>query len=174
MKYIFILLIALQILSPKINGHAQEDRSLYNQGIRAVNEKNFNLAFMYFQQFLRAYPDSKLAESVLFAIGEYYFSIKAYYDSFHTFSRLVKGFPESKARLFAMVYLLETAKRENKQDAVNELKKQIVTYQKVKLLFSDFKEYTYTAPASRKYKAIYYIDRVEIFIDEEFFTEILH
>jgi len=41
-------------------------------------------------------------------------------------------------------------------------------------LFRDFKEYSYVSALMREHKAVYYIDKIEFFVDEKLFSEIYY
>ena len=113
-----------------------------------------------------------MAEDALFSLGEYYFGVSDYHDAVKAFSRFIASYPESEAKLFAFAYLLEVARDEGNQDLAGMLTKEIVTSKQLNLLFSEFKKQTYISSFSKEYKAIFFIDKVEIYIDEEFFSEI--
>lgn len=152
--------------------YAEEDRALYRQAMRAVKEKNFNSAFMDFKIFLEENPESKLAEGALFALCEYYFENSDYYDAFYAFNRFLKEHPQSKARIFALVYLSEIARQENNQELAEKLEKAIISSEQIALLFRESKEFRFRSPFLKNYKAVYFIDRVEFYIDGTPFAQI--
>ena len=155
-------------------GYAQEDKKMYYRGIRAMRAGNKNFAFFDFRRLLEKFPTSRFVEPALFTIGEYYFSIAAYYDAGQAFTKHINDYPESKAKLFSLVYLLKLAEIEGNESLVKDLKKEIIVFFQLSFLFRDFKEYQYRSPSYRRYKAVYYIDRVEFYIDGKQFAQILY
>jgi len=171
-RYIIVLAFVLPFLVVSKIAYPVEGRSLYYEGLHAARFGDKDIAFMDFKEFLKDFPDSKLAKNALFSIGEYYFSIFDYRDAAKSFGRFIELYPESKAKLFALVYLHEIAKKGGNQELVEKISKEIITSKQLRLLFSDFKEYIYWSAFSNQYKAVFFIDKVEIYINEKLFTEL--
>ena len=171
-RYVVALALGLLIFVPANFAYPQGSLSLYYKGVHAARFGDKDFAFMYFKNLLREFPESELAESALFAVGEYCFSILNHHDAVKYFSSFINSYPESKAKLFALAYLREIAKLENNPELAEKISKEIVTSKQLRLLFSEFKEYTYWSAFYEQYKAVFFIDKVEIYIDEELFTEI--
>lgn len=171
-RYAAILaFIGLCLISGK-NVYPIEGRSLYYKGLHAARIGNKDVAFMDFKAFLKGFPESKMAKNALFSTGEYYFSISDYRDAAESFVRFIKLYPEAKAKLFALVYLHEIAKSQGNQELVEKISKEIITFKQLRLLFSEFEEYVYWSVFSNQYKAVFFIDKVEIYINEELFKEL--
>jgi len=168
-KLFFPLIIFLLVFT--LEGYAGEDKRLYSEAVRAARKGKDDFAFMKFNLILEMHPKSKLLERALFATGEYYFQIRNYYDASVTFKKFVLDYPNSKAKLFALVYLLEIARKLEKERLINAIEKEIVTFWQVSLFFRNYKTYKYTSPFSKRYKALYFIDRVEFYIDGQFLTK---
>ncbi len=169
-RKILPIFLAFIILSPAYL-YAQTPRSLYYKGrfLARSNDKNF--AFFYFNRLARDFPDSKFAKESLFAVGEYYFVIRNYQDSASKFLEYINYYPESKVNLFSLMYLFKAAQTENNQEAAAEIEKKIFNFQQISLIFRDFKEYRYKTALDRELKAVYFIDKVEFYIDGQFFTK---
>ncbi len=171
-RYVIVFAFAFLIFLPVDSAYSQRGRDLYYKGVEAARFGDKDFAFMYFRMFLRKHPKSELAAGALFSLGEYYFGVFDHYDATKAFSRFIASYPKSEAKLFALAYLLELARDEGKKDLAEKLKKEIVTSKQLSLLFSEFKKHTYVSSFSREYKAIFFIDKVEIYIDGEFFSKI--
>ncbi len=154
------------------NTYAQEDKTLYYQAIRNAKAGNPEFAFIDLYSLIEKFPESKFLKGALFATGEYYFSQADYRDARESFQRLINKFPLSEGVVFALVYMLEVAKKERDIEAIDRIKKEILTSQQLSLLFRDFKEYEYHSPLAKNYKAVYYIDRIEFYIDAGLFAEV--
>ncbi|MDP8253026.1 MAG: hypothetical protein P9X27_01325 [Candidatus Kaelpia aquatica] len=141
---------------------------------QSIKKGWLDFAFSDLHFLVALYPESKHYESSLFALGEYYYNIEAYHDALKNFNEILKINSESKAKIFIKAYLVEITKKRGDSDEVNKLKKEIVTSKQLSLLFRDFKEYSYVSVLEKEYKAVYYIDKIEFFIDEKLFSEIYY
>ncbi|MBU1871858.1 MAG: outer membrane protein assembly factor BamD [Candidatus Omnitrophica bacterium] len=171
---IFICLCAFLFLLLLLQnkGRAEDDKKLYYQGVAAVRKNNIDFAFLYFHKLLNDFPDSRYREKALFATGEYYFSSLAYRDASGIFYRMFEEYPESKSSPFVLAYLIKIAQKNGDEETVKKLEKELIASQQVSLLFRDFKELQYSSAMSKKYKALYFIDKIEIYIDNELFAQI--
>lgn len=172
MKIRIIFLLLMLIFLPCHKGYSQEDKSLYYKGVKAANKGELDFAFMYFHLLLNGFPESEYYAGSLFAVGEYYFLINDYSNATQIFNRFISDFPESKVKPFAIAYLIEIVKKTRKVNIAEEFKKELLSSQHLSLLFRDFEELQYSSALSKNYKALYFIDRIEIFIDDELFTKI--
>ncbi len=152
--------------------YPQEDVSLYRKGIKSARSGNVAFAFMSFYQLLENFPKSQFTEKALFGLGECYYLLFAYKDAYETFTRIIEDDPQSEAKIFILAYCLEFARKDGKKDLAKSIKKEIVTNRQLSLVFSDFKEHIFESIFS--YKAIYFIDKVEIYRDEELFIKVLY
>lgn len=150
----------------------EEDKLLYYKGVAAAKAKNIHLAFMNFRMFVSNGPKSRLAENALFSMGEYYFLTANYPDAVSVFQRLIRDFPGSSAKIFALAYLLEIAQRKDAPENALAAQKEIAASKQLIFLFSESKKYKYKSAFSKNYKALYFIDRIEFYIDEALFTKI--
>lgn len=168
---VFLIILLLVFLSiQKI--YSKEDRELYSQALNAVRHQETVFAFMHFHALLECCPKSKFFEDALFAVGEYYFSISDYYNATDSFLKLINQYPNSGARPFALAYLAEIARKNKKVDLARDLEKEIIRFKSARLLFREFKEHKYISSFSNRYKATYFIDRIEIHINNELFAKI--
>jgi outer membrane protein assembly factor BamD (BamD/ComL family) len=152
-------------------GHSESDVELYKEATSAAAKGQVDFAFMYFNMIARN-PDSKFYKNALFATGEYYFSVKDYHDAQESFDKFINSYFQSKDAIFAFAYLLKMAKADGKEDMIKVLEKSIIGLEQLSFLFHDFKEYKYRSAFYKKYKARYFIDRIEIYIDDELFEKV--
>jgi len=166
---IFVVLISLIAVVTSV--YAQEDADLFFSAKQSVKNGNRDFAFMQFHSLLRLSKSSFYHQEALFATGEYYFDMANYFDAYTSFSKLIELYPKSEALPFAIVYLLKMEQMHS-QDSEYDLKKKVITFKQISLLFSEYKEYLYESPLGLKYKAIYFIDRVEVYINEAIFETV--
>lgn len=80
-------------LSPDEMGAAQESafRAAYSDYTRGSYES----ALMGFQEFLKSYPDSPLAEGAQYYVGDCLFSQQKYQEASDAFTKVIENYPES-------------------------------------------------------------------------------
>lgn len=170
-RIVLIMLVSFFLLIQK--GYTWEDRDLYYRGVKFAKAGQADFAFMDFHGISTDYPNSKFSKNALFAQGEYYFSISDYHDSIQTFQRFISLYPESETKLFALAYLMNLAKIQGKDDSAALFEKEIIRFKHTSLIFKEYKEYKYLSAFSNKYKAQYFIDKIEISINNELFAQII-
>jgi hypothetical protein len=109
-------------------------------------------------------------DKALFALGEYYFFEGDYYDAELTFKHFVHDYHKAHGYLFAMAYLREIARLKGLDNEAAAFNKDIISFMQVSLLFRDYKIYKYISPMHIRYKAVYFIDKVEFYKDDKQFT----
>ena len=166
-----ILFILLWIFLFPGKGYSQ-DKDFYYKAVKLARDKQIDFAFSYLDMVVNIYPKSRFFENSLFSCGEYCFTLGDRHSAKNTFEKFVALLPDSKAKPFALVYLLKIAEGEKKQDIVEDLQKQIISFKQVSLVFRDFKEYSYLSALDKEYKIVYFIDRVEIYIGGDLFAKI--
>ena len=167
--FVIGILISCAIILP---GCKNEDRELFDHAVQSAKSGDKDFAFMYYTQILRDYPKSQFVEAALFARAEYYAFLPDYKQAVVLFNRLLKEYPNSKARLFALGHLLRIAEIQKDTHRIQELKKEITSFKQVSFVFRDFKEFQYLSPFSGKYSAIFRIDTVEFYLEGELFAKV--
>ena len=152
--------------------YSGESQELYHEGLNFARSGDVDFAFMRYQSLLENCPDAEFIEDVLFAVGEHYFSISDYYNAAMTFNNFINSYSESDALPFALNYLAKIFRQAGKEDSALNFEKAIISFKQTSLLFSNFKEHAYTSSFYKKYKAVYFIDRVEIYINNELSAKI--
>jgi outer membrane protein assembly factor BamD (BamD/ComL family) len=168
---ILLAFLILTLLSCQVVG-AQTSGEFYSQAVSLVKAKDLDSAFLHFRSLFNEYPNSKYAQRALFATGEYYYLVSNYKEAVTTFIKYLNDYPDSANRLFALMYLYKIAELKQEESLLENLKKEIVDFKQLVFLFRKFKEYKYRSPLLRKHKVIYYIDKVEFYVNGELFEEI--
>ena len=107
-NYIFLFAVGLVVIFSAQELCAIEyARARYDAAIRYIKNKQPDFALMEFRSVIRDFPKSPLARKSVFAIAEYYYDNKMYYDAIKDFTGYVKSYPDSKANVFAKAYLLK-------------------------------------------------------------------
>jgi tetratricopeptide (TPR) repeat protein len=150
-------------------GYAQDDAYIYKAAREEARGGNPDFAFLHYHSLLKGDAASPYYKDALFAVGEYYFLAGDYADSRTVFIRLMQQDPRGAAVPFAAAFLLKIDPRSRGEYDDDTLKKKIIEYKQLSLLFSDFKEYHYDSPLRNRYKAVYFIDRVEFYSNGKLF-----
>ncbi|MFC1804732.1 tol-pal system YbgF family protein [Candidatus Omnitrophota bacterium] len=166
----FVLILLLFVFArPGFGGEAGR---IYSEAKSAARRGKQDFAFIRFDSLLRRFPDSRYAQDALFANGEYYFQIGDYRDAVRIFKKLAQKYPDSKSKPFDLAYRLRIAREEDDQELVQDLEKEIVAFERLSLFFRESKEHQYRSPLNRKHKVIYFIDKVEFYVDGELFEKV--
>ena len=173
MKKLFILLFLLSVFLPIVFAGSQDDE-LYSDAVAAVKDKNFELAFSDLHTLVSTCTDEKLLDKSMFSLGEYYFSTGNYKDAVRIFMQINRRFLNSKARLFVLAYLLEISRMSGDKEEAVLLEREIISFTKVSLLFRDYKVYRYVSVFKKTYKSVYFIDKIEFYIDDKLFSSIAY
>ncbi len=166
---VWVILAGLLLLAP-VCGYAGEADALYVKAIQTARSGRIDFAFMYYNQLDREYPRSRYRDQVLLAKGEYFYELPAYVLAKEAFEKLLQEYPQSPGRLFILAYLYKIAEAEGKTDLTENLKKEILTFRQVGLVFEETKEYQYPSPFYRNFRAVFYIDKVEFYRGGELFA----
>lgn len=172
MKRKILFLVTLLVFLCIFAVYAEESQRLFISGKRAAKAGNSAFAFMSFRSLLENFPDSSYRQEALFANAEYYFLIGAFTDARPAFIRFLSEYPDSKARPFVLLYLSKIAEAQGEPALAESLRQEIITSQQLVLLFRDYKQFQYLSPLNRRHKAVHFIDRIEFYIDNEFFAQI--
>lgn len=151
---------------------AGEEVQLYRKAVKAARAGKTDFAFMYYNAILRNYPQSEYREDALFALGEYNYQLPNYAEAARMFASFIADYPQSPGRLFALAYLYKIAKIQENQSLIDDLKKEILTFRQVGLVFKEFKEREYHSPLERIHRAVFHIDMVEFYIAGDLFAQV--
>lgn len=158
------------------NIYASGGGVLYAKAVRAIKQKQYDMALMDFRAIIRDYPGTKYTQRALFGIGEYFYNNSMHYEAIKTFSDYIRKYPNSDASIFARAYLLkitETIARPTEEDRamVDGMKKEFFS-KPVFLLFSEYKELSYRSVFKNSFKIRYYLDIIEVYRNGQIFIKI--
>jgi hypothetical protein len=87
-------------------------------------------------------------------------------------SNFINDYPDSEGLSFALMYLLKAAEIRRQETLAEKLKNKIISLKRLSFLFRESKGWTYKSPLNKKYRVIYYIDKVEFYVDDKLFEKI--
>ena len=173
-KFSLLIVAVMSVISILGLGeaYAQSDAVLYKIAKKAAATGDNDYAFMCFRSIINSSSRSKFYKEALFSTGEYYYSMGDYRNADRSFSSFLDTYPKDEAFPFAIAYMLRIDEQMQISKTTEGLRKKLITFKQLSLLFSEFKELTYKSPLNLHYKAIYFIDRIEMYINEDLFEKI--
>ena len=152
--------------------YALDVSPLLKKGHPQTPPPSIDFLFMGYRSILREQPHSKYRDDALFASGEYYYLVSDYSQAELFFNQYLLEGKNPERKLFARGYLFDIAQIQKKDQIIKELAKEIRTFKKHTFIFRDFKEYSLNSPLKRKHKAIYSINKIEIYAEEKLLAQI--
>lgn len=133
---------------------------------------NIDFAFMKLNNYLREYPGTIHTKEIRFAICEYYFQIKDYRDAVYKLSEYIKDYPDDKTAIFAQALLYKIILEDNQQPHLIEKMKESFFSKSLFLIFSESKIKSYNSILNNTYEIADYVDKIEIFKNNDLFLKI--
>jgi len=115
--------------------------------------------------------DSKETQIARFSVGEYYFKHNQLFDSRGAFRKYANDYPPQISSFIAKIFLFKIAKLQNDIEKVEELKREIFGKSFI-ILFSDYKVLEYISAFGNNYTVHYYVNKVELFLNDELFEKV--
>ncbi|MFA5260304.1 MAG: hypothetical protein WC450_03650 [Candidatus Omnitrophota bacterium] len=152
---------------------AENDGYLYSKAVEAAKEGRQDAAYAYYNAILRL-PHSKYHKAALFAKAEYFFLSGDTRSSKSAWNVFLEQYPDIPETLFALVNCYYIARKDNDLADVEAIKQRIVQSRQISLIFRKSKDFHFTSPFFRHYRAVYSIDKIEFMIDDIPFETILY
>ena len=165
--YLVLLLVLLNLSCATSAG---QDR--YNEITRDAKAGNIDFAFVKLNSYLKEFPDSIHVAEARFAVCEYYFQIKDYRSAIYKLRDYIMDFPEEEATIFAQLLLYKILSEYKKEPALIEKIKESLFSKSVFLVFSDAKVKYYKSSLNNIYRILNYVDKIEVFRNNEPFLKI--
>jgi tetratricopeptide (TPR) repeat protein len=144
----------------------------FNAFIKDIRKESPDFAFMRLSAYLRDNPGSAHTCEIRFALAEYYFQIKNYYDAFDELQYCIENDPKGKNAVFAYAMLYKIiSEYPNDAEVLLKLKERFFS-KSLFLVFSDSKTKSYTSILNNRYDVVDYVDKIEVFKNNEAFLEV--
>jgi len=169
---IHIVILFFCVLSFSGVAFAGNTLKMFSMANQAARAGKLDFAFMHYRSILRDNPTSPYTDQALFALGEYLYIMTDYNQARDFFSQYLESQSQPEGKLFALVYLLKMALSEHETDIAQEIEKEILLWRQQTYIFKKVKEYSYRSPLFRKHKAVYSIDKIEFYIENEPFAKV--
>ncbi len=151
---------------------AESEGHIYRKAVQAAKAGRTDFAFMYYNALSRDYPESRYRREFLFAKGEYLFWMPNYQEAAATFEAFLNDFPDAEGKLIVLAYLYRIAQIQKDSARLEQIKKEVVNYKQVGLVFKEFKENQYLSPMHYAYRIVFHIDKVEFYREGGLFAEV--
>lgn len=172
MKMIQICAMMLIVIFSLTPLYAETNPQLFQKAMKFAKDGEMDLAFMNYHSILSDPLSSRYADEALFACAEYQYLVRNFFEANVLFRKYVDTAQSKQGKLFALVYLMRIAQEKKDLDAVAEIRKQVISFKRHSFIFKDFREYNFLSPLRRAHKATYNINKIEFFIEGEFFAKI--
>ncbi len=170
--YVIILSLLLQGYFLVPCARASEADSVWKEAVRFVQQKEPDFAFMDFQTIVQNYPDCPYALPAQFAEGEYYFLQDNLEMASSAFENFCAKYPRHEEALIALAYLFKIAQIQKNPDAIKDYHHKIASFQQLGFIFNEKKSFTFLSGFGREHKLVFYIDRIELYVDGQLFTQV--
>ena len=170
--YVIILSLLLQGCFWVSCVKASEADLQWKEAVGFAKQEEYDFAFMDFKTILDNSPDSHYCLAAEFAQGEYYFlqnNLKMASDQFENFYTKYPGHEEA---LVALAYLFQIAKMQEHADDMKKYRNMAATFRQLTFIFNDKKSYKFISGFQRQHKLVYYINKVDLYVNGELFTEV--
>jgi tetratricopeptide (TPR) repeat protein len=170
--YVIILSLLLQGGFWTTCVKASEADLKWKDAIGFAKQGQSDFAFMDFRSILQEYPHSRYSMAAEFALGEYYFLQNNLDMASITFSHFYLQYPHREEAMIALGYLYQIAKMENKPEDVKKYRTKAVSFRHLTFIFKENKLFNFISGLQRKHKLVYYINKVELYVNGQLFTEV--
>ncbi|MDD5566309.1 MAG: hypothetical protein PHG31_05425 [Candidatus Omnitrophica bacterium] len=144
----------------------------FNAFIKEVKKESPDFAFMRLSAYLRDNAESAHAAEIRFALAEYYFQIKNYNNAIDELQYCIEANQKSKIAVFAYVMLYKIiSEHQTDAETLEKLKEKFFS-KSLFLVFSDSKTKSYTSILNNRYDVVDYVDKIEVFKNNEAFLEV--
>jgi hypothetical protein len=167
-RYFIILLIFFNLACATI---IPAEKEYYNI-VKEIRTGSADFAFMKMRGFAREYPKSIYEPKVRFAIAEYYFQTRNYPDAINAIISYITDYPDDKSTIFAYAVLYKIISEHRGNPELLEKLKEKFFSKPLFLIFSEAKIKSYNSILNNKYKIAEYVEKVEIFKNNELFCAV--
>lgn len=167
MKYRAIICLMVLVFSVESSVFAADMTKIYKKAEKDAKKGHIDFAFMGYRKVLSSNPKESYKQKALFAIAEYYYQMLDCKNSTKYFKEYLKVSNDDNGKLFAFVYLMKLAMLENNGALIANLEDEIKLVKRNSFIFDNTKEYRFASPLNREHRAVYYIDKIEFYVERE-------
>jgi len=170
--YVIILSLLLQGCFWVTCVKASEADVEWRDAISLSKQGENDFAFMDFLTILDDCPNSRYCLAAEFAQGEYYFLQNNLPMASDAFKSFYAKYPRHEEALIALAYLFQIAKIQKSPNDMKEYRNKAASFRQLTFIFNDKKIFKFLSGFQRKHKLVYYINKIELYVNGKLFTEI--
>ncbi len=144
----------------------------FKEAVGFAREGENDFAFMDFQTVLNECPGSRHCLASDFALGEYYFLQNNWQMASDQFETVYAKYPRHEEALIALAYLYQIAKIQDHKDDMEKYRGKAAAFRQLTFIFNDQKVYTFLSGFQRLHELVYTINKVDIYVNGQLFTEV--
>jgi outer membrane protein assembly factor BamD (BamD/ComL family) len=165
---IFLALLVLTNISCATFGRDNRYFSILNE----IRSENINFGFMKLSNYLRDNPGTRHTQDIRFSKAEYYLQIQDYYDAANELNAYITDFPNGINTIFAYCLLYKISSEYPEDPEFIVALKEKFFNKSLFLVFSESKTKSYKSALNNEYKIVEYVDRIEVFKNNEPFIKV--
>jgi hypothetical protein len=151
---------------------ASEAGQEWKEAIGFAKQGENDFAFMDFQSVLDEFPQSRYCLPAEFAQAEYYFLQNNWPLASEEFESFYTQYPRHQEALIALAYLFQMAKIQKHPEDMEKYRNEAASFRQLTFIFNDKKFFNFLSGFQRRHKLVYYINKVELYVNDKLFTEI--
>jgi outer membrane protein assembly factor BamD (BamD/ComL family) len=152
--------------------NASEADVQWKEAVGLARQGENDFAFMDFKTILDDYPSSRYALPADFAQGEYYFLQNNLTMASDAFKNFYTKYPQHEEALIALAYLFKIAKIQHQTNDLKKYQNQAANFKQLTFIFNENKYFKFLSGFQRNHKLVYYINKVDLYVNGELFTEV--
>jgi hypothetical protein len=170
--YVIILSLLLQGCLWVTCVKASEADLDWKEAVGSAKQGENDFAFMDFQTIVNDCPNSRYCMAAKFAQGEYYFLENNLQMASDEFKSFYAQYPQHQEALVALAYLFKIAQIQDRPADMKEYRDQAASFRQLTFIFNEKKFFKFLSGFQRKHKMVYYINKVDLYVNGKLFTEV--
>ena len=166
-RLIFVVLLFLNLSCAATD----RQRQYYNI-LKDTRRDSVHFTFMKLRNYLQEYPGSVHSREIRFAIGEYYLQVKNHQEAIRSLTAYLNDYREGEETIFAQALLYKAMLEYKEEPLLMEKIKENFFSESLFLTFSESKVKRHRSILNNTYKVVDYIDKIEIFKNNDLFLKI--
>lgn len=168
LKALLAVMVSLQLIScacvPK------ED--LFLEAEAQAKAHKYDFAFILLGDYLKNNPGGRRGADARFALAEYYYLRKNYRPASVELTKYFQDYHDAPSAIFAKAMLYKILQEKEEHIEITDKLKQDFFSRPLFLVFSQSHAASYVSALNNTYKIMDYVDKIEVYLNDEIFLEI--
>jgi hypothetical protein len=153
------------------NLNAADADVLWTRAVSMAQQGQVDMAFTNFRMIVDSYPTFSKGALARLDVAEYYFLQNDLHSAVIEFENLCLQYPKGHESFIALAYLYKIAQMQGKKEDMALYQKRLMSSHPFALIFKNNKSFEVVS-GFHKYKAMFQIDKIEVWIDDRLFVQI--